>query len=101
MYINCTPNAGKEQGGRRPAVVISPKIYNEKAGLVLCCPITTQQKGYPFEVALQDTRHIKGTVLTDQLRSMDWRERDAQFCEAVSTQTFRIIQQKLGLLINE
>ena len=77
VWLNFNPQTGHEQKGRRPALVISPKIYNEKSGLVLACPITSQIKNYPFEVAL--TGHpVKGVVLADQIKSLDWRERRAK-----------------------
>lgn len=71
VWLNFNPQAGKEQAGRRPAVVITPRYYNEKSGLMLCCPITPKAKGYPFEVRLPERMKTKGVVLVDHVRSVD------------------------------
>lgn len=76
--LNSDPQAGREQAGHRPGLILSPKSYNEKAGLALCCPITNQEKGYPFEVQLDEGLPVKGVVLADHLRSVDWRVRNAR-----------------------
>ena len=76
VWLTFTPQAGHEQAGHRPALVISPKAYNGKAGLALLCPITSAVKGYPFEVRITDGA-ISGVVLADQVRSLDWRARQA------------------------
>ena len=68
--------AGHEQAGHRPALVISPATYNSKTGTMLCCPMTTQIKGYPFEVVIH-VQGIKGAVLSDQVKNLDWRARKA------------------------
>jgi mRNA interferase MazF len=78
VWLHFDPQAGHEQAGRRPALVISPKGYNGKVGLALFCPITSRVKGYPFEVALPEVGKIKGAVLCDQLKSLDWRTRRAR-----------------------
>jgi mRNA interferase MazF len=75
VWLTFTPQAGHEQAGRRPALVISPKAYNGKVGLALLCPITSAVKGYPFEVRIEGA--ISGVVLADQIRSLDWRARGA------------------------
>ncbi len=77
VWINFSPQEGREQAGKRPALVISPKIYNEQVGLMLCCPITTQIKGFPFEVAVRAIDK-PGVVLADQVKSLDWRARRAE-----------------------
>ena len=77
VWLNFTPQAGHEQAGHRPALVLSPASYNGKTGLMLCCPITSQVKGYPFEVAL-DAGGIRGVILSDQARSLDWKARQAK-----------------------
>ena len=83
VWLNFNPHAGHEQAGVRPALVISPKAYNGKVGLALFCPITSQEKGYPFEVALPAGLPVSGTVLSDQIKSLDWRMRRAKrLCEA-------------------
>ncbi len=78
VWLNFTPQAGHEQAGHRPALVLSPAPYNDKTGLMLCCPITSQVKGYPFEVLLSPDAPVRGAVLSDQLRSVDWRARKAK-----------------------
>jgi mRNA interferase MazF len=78
VWVDFTPQAGREQAGRRPALVLSPRKYNEKASLAVMCPITSHAKGYPFEVALPPGHRMKGVILSDHLKSLDWRQRDAQ-----------------------
>ena len=73
VWLNFNPQIGREQTGRRPAVVLSPGSYNGKVGLLLACPITSQVKGYPFEVAIPPGLKIRGVVLSDQVKSLDWR----------------------------
>jgi mRNA interferase MazF len=77
IWVSFTPQAGHEQAGRRPAIVVSPRAYNSKVGLLLACPITNQAKGYPFEVVIPPGLPVSGVVLSDQLRSIDWRARNA------------------------
>jgi len=77
VWLNFTPRAGHEQAGHRPALVLSPASYNGKTGLMLCCPVTSQVKGYPFEVPL-DVGGIHGVVLSDQVKSLDWKARQAK-----------------------
>lgn len=78
VWLNMNPRVGHEHSGRRPALVLSPRAYNEKVGLALVCPVTSQAKGYPFEVELPDDCPVAGVVLADQLRSVDWRARQAE-----------------------
>ena len=78
VWISLDPQAGHEQSGRRPALVLSPGFYNGKAGLALLCPITSQVKGYPFEVPLDANAGARGVVLSDQVKSLDWRARRAR-----------------------
>ena len=73
IWLTFTPQSGREQAGRRPALVVSPSAYNSKVGLALVCPITSKVKGYPFEVPLPNGVPVQGVVLADQLRSLDWR----------------------------
>ncbi|HEV2125939.1 MAG TPA: endoribonuclease MazF, partial [Chloroflexota bacterium] len=80
VWLSFTPQAGHEQAGRRPALVISPAVYNGKVGLAIFCPITSQVKGYPFEVPLGGGS-IGGVVLADQVKGLDWRARKAEFAE--------------------
>jgi mRNA interferase MazF len=79
IWLVFDPQAGHEQAGRRPAMVISPIDYNGKIGLALVCPITSQVNGYPFEVVLPDGLPVSGVVLADQLKSLDWRVREAKY----------------------
>lgn len=80
VWISFDPQAGHEQAGRRPALIVSPFSYNRKVGLALLCPITSRHKGYPFEVPLPAGLAISGVVLSDQIKSVDWRARNAAFC---------------------
>lgn len=77
IWLQFTPQAGHEQAGHRPAVVLSPALYNGKTGLLLCCPMTSQVKGYPFEVAISGK--AQGVALADQIKSLDWRVRKAVY----------------------
>ena len=77
IWLTFDPHAGREQAGRRPALVLSPRPYNEKSGLALACPVTSRVKGYPFEVALPEGLPIAGVILADHLKSVDWKERRA------------------------
>ena len=78
IWLQFNPQAGHEQAGRRPAVVISPSSYNRRVGLALCCPVTSQVKGYPFEVRLPKGLGVEGAILSDQVKSLDWRARKAR-----------------------
>ncbi len=78
VWLLFNPQAGHEQSGRRPALVISPRAYNRKVGLALLCPVTSSVKGYPFEVLLPPGLEASGAILSDQLKSLDWRARKAR-----------------------
>src|SRR4030042_433478 len=78
VWISLNPHAGREQAGRRPALILSPHAYNAQVGLALLCPITSQIKGYPFEVAVPAGLPVAGVVLSDHVRSLDWRARNAE-----------------------
>lgn len=99
VWITFSPQAGHEQAGRRPAVVLSPRAYNGRVGLALLCPITTQIKGYPFEVSVPAGLPISGVVLSDQIKSFDWRERNAEFACAMPEPGISEVLTKLGTLI--
>lgn len=101
IWLSFSPQTGREQAGTRPALVLSPKSYNKKVGLGIFCPITSKEKGYPFEVVLPDHLSTKGVVLTDQIRSLDWRNRNAKFIEKCPASTLIEIQGLLELLIFE
>jgi mRNA interferase MazF len=99
IWLTFTPQAGHEQAGRRPALVLSPSQYNGKVGLALLCPITRQAKGYPFEVALPARLRIEGVILADQVKSLDWRARQAERVGRVPPATLAEVTQKLLTLL--
>ena len=98
VWLQFDPQAGREQRGHCPALVLSPAAYNSKTGLMLCCPITSQVKGYPFEVKV-DAEGISGAVLVDHLRSVDWRARNAELRTHTGPDLLHAIRQKLDLLL--
>lgn len=100
VWLTFTPQAGSEQAGRRPALVLSPASYNGKVGLAIFCPITSHQKGYPFEVILPNELPVTGVVLSDQVKSLDWRSRQAQFaCQAPETVLIEVLQKVATLVM--
>ena len=99
VWLEFDPQSGHEQKGRRPGLVLSPASYNSKVGLMLCCPITSQSKSYPFEVKV-DTDQIAGVALADQIKSLDWRARRATLAGSVSEVVLAEIRGKLGALIS-
>jgi len=99
VWLDFNPQSGHEQSGRRPAVVVSPVEYNRKSGLALFCPITSQKKDYPFEVELPLHGVIKGVILSDQLKSLDWKARNVEFIESVSDETINDVIAKVRVLL--
>ena len=99
VWITFNPQAGHEQAGRRPAVVLSPKSYNSKVGLALLCPITSQVKGYPFEVPIPDGLPVNGVILSDQVKSLDWRARNAEKACSLPADTMKRVMQRVKALI--
>jgi len=99
VWISLNTQAGREQAGRRPAVVISPHAYNAKVGLALLCPITSQVKGYPFEVAVPAGLPVSGVVLADHVRSLDWRVRKAEWAFTLPPKTVAEVLAKLQTLL--
>ena len=97
VWLEFHPQAGHEQAGHRPAVVLSPATYNGKTGLMVCCPLTTRIKGYPFEVALAS--QPGNAVLSDQVKSLDWRVRRASRKGQVTDAELRQVRGKLRALI--
>lgn len=91
---------GHEQAGRRPAVVLSPGIYNEKVEHAVLCPVTSQIKGYPFEVLMPDGLPVSGVILADQIKSLDWRVRDAEWICTLPPRVVVEVLQKLGTLLS-
>ena len=99
VWISLSPQAGHEQAGRRPAMVLSPASYNGRAGLALCCPITSQVKGYPFEVVLPEGLQVAGVVLSDQMKTLDWRARRAELiCELPDPVVAEVLAKSRTLL---
>ena len=101
LWISLNPQAGHEQAGRRPAVVLSPQSYNSKVGLAILCPITSQPKGYPFEVLLPAGLPVAGAILSDQVKSLDWRARHAELICTLSTEAISEALKKLATLLSE
>lgn len=101
VWLSFTPQAGHEQAGRRPALALSPESYNHKVGLALFCPITSQVKGYPFEVQIPQGKHVSGVVLADQVKSLDWKARQASYCCSLSRDLIHEVLNKLGTLTDD
>jgi mRNA interferase MazF len=101
VWLSFTPQAGHEQAGHRPALVLSPESYNRKVGLALFCPITSQVKGYPFEVRVPHGSQVSGVILADQVKSLDWKARRATFCCELPTEAVHDVLNKLGTLTDE
>ena len=99
VWLNFTPQAGHEQAGHRPALVLSPFEYNQRIGLALLCPITSRAKGYPFEVDLPITSTVRGVVLADQVRSLDWKARNARYEYGATSQVVSEVLEKVRLLL--
>lgn len=97
VWLHFNPQAGHEQAGHRPAVVLSPSSYNKKTSLMLCCPLTTKIKGYPFEVAIQGVP--ESVALADQIKSLDWKVRKATLKGQISTSELAAIRRKAKALI--
>jgi mRNA interferase MazF len=96
VWLTFDPQAGHAQAGRRPAFVLSPEAYNRKTSLFLACPVTSRVKGYPFEVALPAGLPVSGVILADQIKSLDWRERKAQFATRA---TGEVIDEVVALIL--
>ena len=96
-WLAFSPQAGHEQAGHRPALVLSPASYNGKTGLMVCCPMTSQIKGYPFEVIV--SREPPSAVLADQVKSLDWRARRAVAKDRVPPAVLDEVRAKLSALI--
>jgi mRNA interferase MazF len=99
VWVTFSPQAGHEQAGRRPAVVLSPLSYNGKVGLAILCPVTSQVKGYPFEVVIPPGSKLAGVVLADQVKSLDWRVRRAEFICKLPQETMAEVSGKLVALL--
>lgn len=99
VWLDFNPQSGHEQAGHRPAMILSPSQYNGKLGLALICPITSQRKGYPFEVLIPSPGKVTGVVLSDQVKCLDWRARKAQLIGKASEQTVEEVLTKLSTLL--
>ena len=99
IWLTFDPQAGREQAGRRPALVLSPAVYNEKTNLALVCPISSRVKGYPFEVSLPEGLAISGVVLSDHLKSLDWKQRKAEFAARVPAEVVSDVLARLAPLL--
>ncbi len=100
VWINFDPQAGYEQAGVRPVLVLSPASYNGRVGLMVCCPITTQSKGYPFEVLIKNNLKVSGVILADQVKSLDWKARGAKKKGSISDDELTETLNKLKAVID-
>jgi mRNA interferase MazF len=101
VWIDFDPQSGREQAGRRPALVLTPVRYNRLVGLLIACPVTKQSKGYPFESALPAGLPIQGVVLSDHVRSLDWQIRRAEFICRVTAEVMDDVTAKVQALLSE
>ena len=99
VWLTFDPQAGREQAGRRPALVLSPKIYNVRSSLALVCPVTNQAKGYPFEVAVPAGHGASGVILADHLKSIDWKARHAERLGRCTDEVVEEVRAKLAALL--
>ena len=99
VWIEFTPQAGHEQAGLRPGLVVSPAVYNRASGLALVCPITRRSKGYPFEVALPPGEPVEGVILSDQVRSVDWKARRARRIGRASGAVVAEVRARVAALV--
>lgn len=99
VWLQFDPQAGHEQRGKRPAFVVSPRSYNEKVGLALLCPITSHAIGYPFEVVLPKSEKVSGVILADQVKSLDWRARQAKRIEVATHEVVAEVLAKIRALL--
>ena len=99
VWLTFDPQAGHEQGGRRPALILSPREYNAKARLALACPVTSQRKGYPFEVAIPPGQSIAGVVLADHVKNLDWQTRKAVFESKAPAAMIAEVRERLRPLL--
>lgn len=99
VWLEFDPQTGHEQKGVRPALVLSPADYNSKTGIMVCCPITNQIKGYPFEVVIQNNQAVTGAVLSDQVKSLDWQARNAKYKGAISVDQLQAVRGRIKALL--
>lgn len=102
VWLDFTPQAGHEQAGRRPALVLTPTEYNRLIGLAVVCPITNEKKGFPWEVEISANDFVSGVVLSDQVKSLDWRKRHAEFlCTPDEALLTEVLERAMALLSGE
>lgn len=99
VWFDFSPQIGHEQAGTRPALVISPRIYNERSGMMLACPITSKIKNYPFEVRIK-SKKIDGVVLADQIKNVDWRARKPAYDEKAREDVISTTQELIERLVS-
>jgi len=99
MWLDFTPQAGREQAGRRPAVVLSPRSYNEKTSLAVVCPVTSHVKGYPFEVSLPAGWRIRGAILCDHSKNLDGRQRQAEKAGKIPRSILEQVRARVAALL--
>lgn len=99
VWVTFYPRLGHEQGGRRPALVVSNTRYNERTGLMICMPVTSRVKGYTSEIALPETLSTRGVVLASHIYTLDWRARDLQVIEQVPAETLTAALQRLAVIV--
>jgi mRNA interferase MazF len=99
VWLTFDPQAGHEQRGRRPALVLSPRVYNAKTRLAIACPITSHAKGHPFEVALPDHSKVTGVVLADHVKNLDWSARGAEFAATAPAEVLTDVRERLRVLL--
>jgi len=100
VWLTFDPQRGREQRGRRPALILSPRLYNARAQLAVACPITSHAKGYPFEVPVTGTDGIVGVVLADHLKSLDWKERRAEFAGKLPAPAMADVRDRVRVLLS-
>ena len=101
VWLDFDPQAGHEQSGRRPAFVLSPARYNASTGLMLCCPVTSRVKGYPFEVAVAGDTGVQGVILADQVKSLDWQVRKAERKGSVPKEVLEEVLDKIRVILED
>jgi len=100
VWLTFNPQSGHEQAGHRPAFIVSPDNYNRKVGLAICCPVTNQIKGYPFEIILPQGSQTQGVILSDQVKSLDWRARQARFIAHLPDKITKEVAAKITAIIS-
>jgi mRNA interferase MazF len=99
VWLTFDPQSGREQKGRRPAVILSPRVYNQRAQRAIACPITSKVKGYAFEVTVASDSGIDGVILTDHLKSLDWKERRAEFAGKLAAGALTDLRERIRPLL--